>query len=334
MIDMIIFLYGEDTFRSREHLKKMIDKFKADRDPSGINVVCVDAMAEKDGWRIMRDAVAIPFLSERRMIVIESLLSSKHNEIQKEFCDRLLNKKLPESNVILFWEGASSWKSKEAKALGEILIAEKYSQEFQPLSGVKLIQWIHDEARKLGGLISSEVANYLSAHGKDSWHIHGLVEQLIAYRKGDAIQLADAKLFLNENADDNIFNLADAIIAGRAGDAFGMIQEQYRVGEDVQYIFAMVLRQCRIMLEMRDLCDRTDKISSDEIAKNLSLHPFVVKKTLPIIRRYSMQELRRMHDSLLNFDIAIKTGLAKPETLLDLYVGREAMKTPVTSSQR
>ena len=100
-----------------------------------------------------------------------------------------------------------------------------------------------------------------------------------------------------------------------------MIEEQYRQGQDVQYIFAMILRQCRILLELRDLHDR-EQLSSDQLAKKLSLHPFVVKKSLPMVKQYSFASLQKLYKSLLEFDIQAKTGFADSETMLDVWVGR------------
>jgi len=36
---MIIYIYGEDTFRSHQYLKQQIERFKKERDPQGMNVV-------------------------------------------------------------------------------------------------------------------------------------------------------------------------------------------------------------------------------------------------------------------------------------------------------
>ena len=139
---MIIFLYGKDTFRSKQQLKKMIEKFKADRDPAGYNVARIDASLEKDGGKIMSEILAIPFLAERRFIAIESLLSSKLTELQKEMLERIESKRLPESNIIVFWEATDTFKTKDAKALFERLAKEKYAQAFEEYTGARLTSWI------------------------------------------------------------------------------------------------------------------------------------------------------------------------------------------------
>ena len=101
-----------------------------------------------------------------------------------------------------------------------------------------------------------------------------------------------------------------------------MIREQYAKGEDAQFIFAMLIRQFRILLELRDLFDREDNLNSDVIAKQLGLHPFVVKKSLPFVKKYTLTELKRIYSSLLDMDIETKTGQGDQSVLLDVFVGR------------
>ena len=99
------------------------------------------------------------------------------------------------------------------------------------------------------------------------------------------------------------------------------MREQYRLGKDPGYIFVMILRQFKILLELRDLYEREDKLTSDQIAKKLGLHPFVVKKSLPMIKRYTMAELKNIYQQLLDIDIKTKTGQGDQSLMLDLFVG-------------
>jgi DNA polymerase-3 subunit delta len=84
----------------------------------------------------------------------------------------------------------------------------------------------------------------------------------------------------------------------------------------------MILRQFRILLELRDLFERDDAMRSDDLAKRLGLHPFVVKKTLPFIKRFTLTQLKTAYEQLLDFDIKTKTGQGDQSVLLDVLVGR------------
>jgi DNA polymerase-3 subunit delta len=325
---MVIFLYGKDTFRSRTQLKKMIEKFRADRDPAGYNVVQIDAGLEKDAGKIMSQILAAPFLAERRFVAIESLLSSKHTELQKTLLERIQAKNLPESNVIVFWEGTDAFKTKDSKALFDCLEKEKYVQVFDELVGAKAVGYISTEIQEGGGKATPQAVQYIAAHaGSDSWYLHSLIDQLIAYKLDQGeIEVSDVQIFLDEKVDDNIFNLVDGILSGQSKKVFTMIQEQYRIGQDVQYIFAMLVRQCRILLELRDLYEHAE-LNSDQLAKKLSLHPFVVKKSLPMVKQHSLASLQSLYRYLLEFDIETKTGYGSPETLFDVLVGKFCLST-------
>lgn len=307
-------------------MKKMIEKFKQDRDPQGYNVAVLDCVKE-DGGKIMEQILSAPFMSEKRLVVLENFLSTtKIGDLQAEMLKRVDEKTLPESTVLIFWEEDLKPKTKVAKELFEKLSKEKFSQQFEALVGFKLQAWIEAEFKTRGGKISQPALQYLTQNiGSDMWRLDSLISQLVAYKAGGEIGLADVQLFLDEKTDDSIFNLVDAIVGGQAKKAFEMIREQYRIGKDAPYVFAMLLRQFRILLELRDLHEREDNLSSDALAKKLNLHPFVVKKSLPFVKCYPMEKLKSIYQSLLDFDVKTKTGQGGPELLLDVLVGKLAL---------
>lgn len=320
---MILFLFGKDTFRSRQQLHRMITKFKADRDPSGMNVVQLDAGKNNDADQVIEQILAAPFLAERRLVVCENLLISKQLELRKNLLARIEDANLPDSTVLLIWEGTDTFKTKDAKEMFERLRKEKYAQEFSPLTGVKLSGWIAEEAAARGGKMEPPAISYLAANTKGNmWSVNSLLDQLIAYKGSAPVTLSDVKLFLDERADDNIFNLVDALIAKQGPRVFAMMREQYRNGEDAGYLFAMILRQCRILLGIRDFLDREPGAHSELMAGKLKLHPFVVKKTIPFAKKYSLAELRRMYEDLLQIDVKTKTGQGEQSVLLDVFVAK------------
>jgi DNA polymerase-3 subunit delta len=319
---MLIFLHGVDTFRSRQQLKKMMTKFKADRDPQGLNVAVLDC-AKEDAGKILEQILAVPFLAEKRMVVLENLLTATgKGDLQEQILKRIEDKKLDENNVYIFWEADAKPKTNAGKKLWEILGKEKYAQEFPELTPAKLSAWIEAEIKNRDGKIESAALSYLTENvGADMWRLNSLINQLLSYKTQQPVTLVDAQLFLDEKVDDNIFNLIDAIVAGQKKLAYQMIREQYKKGEDAMYILAMILRQFRILIELRDLFDREDNLGSDALAKKLGLHPFVVKKSLPFIKRYTLTELKNIYQQLLEIDTKTKTGLGSPDLLLDILVG-------------
>ena len=319
---MIIYIYGEDTFRSHQYLKQQIERFKKERDPQGMNVVFLDGQKEESG-RVWNEITAMPFLAEKRMVVIKNVLSSKDTEALESLVGGIKNKKVPENNVVIFYQSEPLGKTKICAELAKILAKEKWARHFELLAGAQLAGWIKEEVIKRGGAINSTAINFLAQNtGNDMWYLNSLLDQLVTYAEKREITLADAQLFLEEKVDDNIFNMADAVASGNHRLAFKLIQEQRRLGQEEGYLFGMITRQFRILITMRDLFNRQENISSDQMAKMLALHPFVVKKSLPLMKRLSLDKLKQIYDNLLEIDIKTKTGQADQSLLLDLFVGK------------
>ncbi len=322
---MILFLYGTDTFRSRQQAKKMATKFRTDRDPQGLNVVVIDAEQEKNGGRILEEILASPFLAERRMIVLQNLLISKHTDLQKTLLQKIEEQTIPSSTILLFWEAGTAPKTKLAKNFFSRLAQEKYAQEYAILKGSELGGWILAEVAERKGMISPGAVQYLTDNaGHDMWYLSTLLDELLSYtttRTSPTITEADTELFLEKKIDTNIFTLIDRIVQGDSHHVYEQITEQYRQGNDVSYLFAMMLRQYRILLELHDLWVRDQTVPSDTLAKKLQIHPFVIKKSLPIIRRYTPERLKNTYSKLLQLDKDIKSGNGDPKILFDIFIG-------------
>ncbi|PIR04540.1 MAG: DNA polymerase III subunit delta [Candidatus Magasanikbacteria bacterium CG11_big_fil_rev_8_21_14_0_20_39_34] len=319
---MIIFLYGQDTLRSKRRLGEMTEKFKQDRDPSGINIVSLDCQKEKNFSNVLEQIFASPFLAEKRLIIIENLLASPHTELQKKILSHIESQEIPDSNILLFCEESDTFKGKEAKKLFLRLTEEKFSQKFDALKGAQLLGWVDLEIKERGGQIEKPALLYLVENTQnDTWKISHLIDQLIAFTAGKTIKKEDVKKFVTENFDDNIFNLIDAIVKKQLSTVFQMIEQQYKISKDASYIFSMLLRQYKILLQLKDLENRGENLKNPLIAQKLSLHPFVVKKTLPMLSHYTFKELSTIHKNLLDLDIKIKTGQADPKILLDVFIG-------------
>ena len=319
---MIIYIYGEDTFRSRNYLKQQVERFKKERDPQGMNVVFLDGQ-KVESSRLWNEITAMAFLAEKKMIVIHNILSTKDVDLLESLIEGIKDKKIPEKNIVVFYQSETIGKTNLAKDLQKILAKEQWAKEFGNLSGFELNSWIKTEVAQRGGTINQSAIAYLSQNaGKDTWYADSLMDQLVAYANGREISLADAQLFLEEKVDDNVFNMVDAIVIGNRKLAFKMIEEQRRLGEEDGMIFGMVLRQFRILISMRDLFNRQENITSDTMAKMLDLHPFVAKKSLPFIKKYSLDKLKDIYNQLLEIDIKTKTGLADQSLLIDLFVGK------------
>lgn len=317
---MIIFVYGEDTFRARQHVRESVLEFKKKRDPAGYNVVEIDA-AKAEGGMMLTELSSAPFMAEKRMVVLNNLLSNSDVEAIEAIGDRLKN--LPEYLIAIVVQNEKIGKTKIVKELYEVLKKEKFAREFALLERFKLEEFANNYVKEKGGSAAAGVVGWLVAQcGNDLWLVTSTLDQLIAFSNGRPITQADVGLFVNEKVDDNIFHVVEAIVSGATPLAYKLIAKQNEEGKDAQGILALIAWQMRILLALADAIERDPSSQSDTLAKELKLHPFVVKKNMALARRMPLAKLEARFKELLNIDKSFKTGVVNAETLLDVFVAR------------
>lgn len=322
---MIFFLYGEDSYRSREKLKEIKEKFKREVDPSGLNLTSIDgSKIDLDG--LNRAFSCLPFLAKRRLVVVEDLFLNRNEEIF-DGVQQLLEKNLAEAGesscLIVFWEGTAGpsaedgkGKAKMAVKLWRFLSKQKFAAEFQPLKGSQLAGWVIAEFNKNQVAINLDQAQHLiMLVGSDCWSLKNEIDKLSAYAlaKGDKT-ITDQKITEQVSAqfDDNIFNLVDAVSQRQKGLAMKLVTEQIENGANEIYLLSMLNRSFRNLILVKE--------SPPSEHSKLGLHPFVVKKALAQSKRFTSPELKKIYQNLLELDQKIKVGVAKPTVLLDLFL--------------
>lgn len=315
---MIIFLYGEDTFRSKQKLSEFKNKFYRDIDKGMINLQ--ELNGEKTDVESLKQAfLAQGFFIGKRMIIIENLLSrNKNKNIQEETLKFLSEKgEAGDENIVVFWENLGS-KSKDyrGKSLsGELfnfLKKGKYAYEFAPLDKVRLAVWIKKRIEEKGKKIKPEAVNLLmDLTGGDMWKLNGEIEKLVIY-SDEIITNEEIKEIVSEQFSESVFELADAI-AGKNKKLFiSLLDKHLRGGIEESYLLTMLIRQFRLVIYA---ADRLQKNPYVNLAAELKIPFFVERKIKSQAGKYTGEQLKHIYNELLNIDISLKKGYFNPELL-------------------
>lgn len=321
---MIIFIYGADTFRSREKLQELVSAFVQKHDPSQTNVVRLhgDSVEEDDLSGMLRSQ---PFLgSGKRLIVIEGLLAKSKKGALAGLSSAM--GVMPESTVLIFWDDFT----KEQAEKNEIFKTFAGSKtvtlfDFPHLSVKETCKWIEQSVKTLGATIEPSAAQLLSEHcSGDLWLVHNELEKLRAYRSPEIIRRADVLLLSTGVVEEDIFAIMDAISAKNVELASKKIREQLQAGLDEFYILTMLARQFRILTQIRSYVSNVQGASKDDIAKTLKLHPFVAQKTAAAASAFAPKFLVEMLSFFFDLERDMKTGRIQPELAIDLLLGKVA----------
>jgi len=319
---MIIFIYGQDTFRSSQKLKQIIEKFKKEVDSSGMNLSILDGTSLKYE-EFNQHVKASPFLASKRMIVIKNLITTnKSKDIQKQVAE-LLDQKSDQENIIIFYEAQDQASSKTKTALWKRLSNEKFSQEFTVLKPAELNHWIINEFKKNNITLNMQITNLLAAKvGSDLWQMSNEIKKIISYCKDKEITVDVINQLVKAKYDDDIFKLSDAIAAKNKKLALKLISDQLNQGANETYLLSMIIRQFRILMLVKDLQQINQQINQSQLAQQLKIHPYVAKKSLKQVNRFNLTELKKIYQSLLHIDLKIKTSSTKPVLLFDLLIAQ------------
>lgn len=321
---MIIFLHGPDTYSSRKKLKFYKEGFVKKYDPSGLNATVLDG--EKLTMADFRQACgAAGFLSKKRLVIVENLISkNKDRKIQQEIIN-YLEHELTKDTVLIFWEedGEEDWRKKksktsQAKPLLKRLMSEK-EERFGLLTGEKLNRWVREEVRKRKGKIENPaVLELASLVGSDLWAMETEIEKLVNYKYKKIVTADDVRLMVKTKFDENIFHLTDALSEKNAKLSFKLLNDQIQSGAHPLYILTMLVRQFRILLQVKEILGEEENYYT--VASRLNLHPFVAQKAIREARRFTLDELKNIYQKLLEIDVQLKTTPDDPRVLFDLLV--------------
>ena len=305
---MLIFLYGPDTYRSRQKLSEIIKEYRK-LYKSGLNFKYLNCAKLK--FQEFNDEIRqTSMFKEKKMIILTNSFSNtefkeKFREQGKFFADS-------DSIIVFYEEGQISKKD----SFFTFLKKEAKTQEFKPLNGIKLKNWVREEFKKLGAEIEDRALDKLIFFVDDNlWQMITEIKKLSTFAADKEIRVRDIELLVNPKIESDIFKTIDAIASRDKKRALSLLKAHLEKGDSPLYLFSMINFQFRNLLVIKDLIMRNfSSFSSSD------LHPFVVRKTRFLARKFEILELKKIYQKIFEVDLAIKTGKVDPEAALELLV--------------
>ena len=318
---MFLFLYGDDSYRLRKKLKEITNEFIRKHDKSGLNLTRFDG-AKLDLAAFQQTLGAAPFMSKKRMVILENFLLTNKKKSAEELENIIF--KAPD-DLILVLVDESELRDSAKIPLFKKLEKNKYNYIFAPLKGIELEKWIKKEALARGIQFSAPMlAVFTEQIGNDLWRAASELDKIAAFatsKKTGKLGAQDFAKLISARTEQNIFALIDAIGNKDQKTAHKKLASELAAGSNELYILTMLERQFELLISVKDLSDTGERDKS-AIAAKLDVHPFKVQKALAVIKKFSTEELKKIYGSLIQIDYRIKTGYAKPELLLNLFISK------------
>jgi len=326
---MIIFIYGPDTYRSRQKLNELKSKFVSEIDIASQSLIVIEGQTttlKEISEKINTGSLFV----KKRMVVIEDIFENKSEKLFADLSAFLKKrdeaKKSDEDNIIIFRDGDLNNKNKKLKKDGQklftFLLAQKYVQEFKNLSGAQLTNFIKEATQKLDRTIEPTALNTLVTRtNSDLWRISSELHKLaMALPQNGEIKNQEVKNQVAGTYDENIFNLMDAISVRNKKLALTLLEEQYLAGVSEDYILVMLIRQFKILLQIKSGTE--SGLNASQIASELKINPYVVKKGIAQANGFTLEVLKNYLNDLIALDFKNKTGQGETRAELALFIAK------------
>lgn len=320
-ISPLYLCYGTEKYQIQEFVGQLQDKL-VDREQKDFGMAVFD-LAETPIEVVVEEAETLPFLVERKLIVVRDagLFTAGKEGGKIEHKVEALQAYIgnpAEHSVIVFVVYAE--KLDERKKIVKAMKASGTTLSFMPLGGSELVQWVVHEVEKRGCRIDKEAVEALIAAG--GVHMAALAaetDKLCLYAgAGGTIDMAAVEQLVARSTEQNVFAMVEHIAALRLEKALGIFYELLKQREEPIKIAALIARQFRIMMQVKDLGRQS--YSQQQIASQLSLHPYVVKLAGEQARKFEAGRLREIISELAELDYRMKSGGVDKVLGLELFL--------------
>ncbi len=317
---MIIFIYGTDSWRAHHKILELKDKFKQKVDTSGSSITTIGG-EDFDLAQFRQNLLSQSLFSKGRLVLIRDLLQQAPKKKLQEEIIEILGK--ADQHTVLWWEYLStpeSGKKIKTTPLFKYLKEQPYVQEYNILKSTQLEKWLQNRAVALGGKIGpSAVKVLLSQVGDNLWQLDNELQKLVLYCQPQEITATDITDLVMTKIGGDGWEFLYFLSQKNKPKALALLEDQLVLGNEPIEIFGRIVWQFRILLLVKEtLVSQT--YTSNEIASQLQLHPYVVQKTLPVIKNFSLDKLREVYSQLADIDYKIKTGSLDPAVWLNLFI--------------
>ena len=295
------FLWGEDSF-TRRAAEEKIKKAVVDESAEMMNVSIFNDVKTTAG-QVIEAAETTPFLSDKRFILVKDC--GFFSEGEKAESDILADyvQNLPDTACIVFSEEKADKRLKLFKAVEKNGMAA----EFGKLKDNDLASLAEKKLTKSGLKIPKNLCIYMVRNCVDAEMLRGECEKLIAYMDGRSeVSAEDIDAVCVKNSETKVFDLADAMIAGKTEKALEIYRNLLALNESPFMVLSLITRQFRIILKCKSLSE--SGYSGNDIAKKIGTAPFVANAGVRQSRNFSYDTLKRALNKCIETDYSIKSG--------------------------
>lgn len=305
----VYLLCGEEDYLRKQYKDKMRKALTTGEDD--MNYAYFEGKDIVAG-QVIDLAETMPFLSERRVIIIENSGWFKAGgdtfaEYVESMCD---------TTVICFVEAEADKRTKLYKQVEKC----GYVASFPKQNEETLTKWIASRIRAEKKQIRREdVSYFIEKTGPEMDNMATELEKLFCYcMDREVITRDDIDEICTTKLEGHIFAMIDAIADNKQRLALDKYYELLALKEAPLYILYMIARHCNNLLITKQL--RLKGLDNSRIAERTKQKDFVVKKQANQASRFSEENLKAAVEKCVQAEQDVKTGIMNDRLAVEMII--------------
>lgn len=296
-LKQVYLLYGEEDYLRKQYRDKLKKALAADGD--SMNFQYFEGKDINVG-EVIDLAETMPFLAERRVIIMENSNLFKHGG--EQLADYL--KEPCETTFFVLVEREIDKRSKLFKAVS----AKGRAIECKAQDEAILKRWLLGILKREGKKISErDLEFFLEMTGASMENISKELEKLLCYSMGqEAITRREIEEICTRQVNNQIFDMINAVADKRQKEAMDLYYDLLTLKEPPMRILFLIARQFNLLLQVKQL--KKKGYPAKIIGETVGLPGFIAGKYVNQAAKFSTESLKKAVTDCVEAEEAVKTG--------------------------
>ncbi len=328
---VLILFRGDDTFAMQQAVADLVARV-GDPGLADLNTARFDGRsASEDDLRLA--ATSIPFLAERRLVVLTNPKARMANAAARDRFLALLDMLPPTTALVLVQEDEQRW-DRNSRQMDWSELPENHAlvqwarkagkraalRDFSLPRAAEMPGWIVKRAKESGGAFTPQAALALAnLVGSDTQVASLEIDKLLLYvNRARPVEEEDVAECTADITSVNVFDMIDALAAGQTQAALRLLSGLLEDKEPVMLFGAIVSHFRGLLLAREALADGGGQA---QVSKLLPRRPpKVIEKMCAQAMRFSLPALEDVYRRLARMDMEMKSGVMAPDLALQMFV--------------
>ena len=304
---MIYFLFGEDFSIVNKKVNELISKLNIS------NIIKYDFSSASLN-EIIDEVNYVDLFNEKKLIIVSSFSFKSLNKEDEVLLSNYIENM--NENVIIF--KCNNETLDERKSLTKLIRSKCKVESIEKLDYKTLHEYVSKMFEEKGITTTfNQIKKILDLCEYNPDYTINEVEKLLIYKIGDSVLYdKDIDDVISKNNEKEMFNLTESILDKNISSSL----ESYKIlnSSDVDPIVLIdnIAKQFRLLMQIKILKGKNEA----ELSKILGANPFVIRKLIPYVSSYSIDEIADKLLSLSDMDIDVKVNGYDKNYLLESFI--------------